>query len=203
VLFEEIFRVAPGSVSALDLIDLVSENGRNTGEPSSSSASESGFKGALLVEYRGRRAKARLRDIGCRASDSDEDELEVSLSIAKVLEAFSSDRCLCFGEASPDCREASRLSRRCLKDGCVSREERAAVVVEGAWTCVIVFVDAFRDKGYPTKLSMRINVLVCLSKPLTGRFPSALSSPLEDVRSLGLWESDEGTLEPPYVSSFK
>lgn len=73
---------------------LAAENGRKGGESSSSSsASERGFIGALLDEYRGlREAKARLRDMGCGASESEEEELEESLAIADGLASLSRER---------------------------------------------------------------------------------------------------------------
>ena len=63
--FGDILRVELGSVGAGGVMGRVSEKGRKGGESSSSSsASDRGLRGALEEEYRGRRTKARLRDIG-------------------------------------------------------------------------------------------------------------------------------------------
>ncbi len=73
-------RVALGSLGWGCTTALESTNGKKGGESvSSSSASESGPRGALELEWRGRRMYARLRDNWGAAADSeDEEELESS-----------------------------------------------------------------------------------------------------------------------------
>ena len=139
--FGDILRVELGSVGAGGVMGRASEKGRKGGESSSSSsASDRGFSGAL-EEYRGRRAKVRLRDIGWGAS-SDEEEEDESLAMADGLASLPNGRCCCFGDASTDWPEASRLRARWAKEECLS------VGVRGdAGTCVTVWVEAVRDIG--------------------------------------------------------
>jgi len=70
---------------------LAAEKGRNGAESSSSSsASDRGFIGALVDEYRGLRdAKARLLDVERGASELDEEELEEELASADGLASLS------------------------------------------------------------------------------------------------------------------
>lgn len=134
--------MGPGSASAGGVMGRVSEKGRKGGESSSSSsASDRGLRGALEEEYRGRRTKARLRDIGWGASSDDEEEDE-SLAMADGLASLPNGRCCCFGDASTDLPEASRLRARWAKVECLS------VGVRGdAGVCVTVWVEAVRDVG--------------------------------------------------------
>ena len=131
-----------GSVGAGGVIGRALEKGRKGGEPSSSSsASDRGLRGALEEGYRGRRAKARLRDIGWGAS-SDEEVEDESLAIPEGLASLPDERCCCFGDASTDLPEASRLRARWAK------EKRLSVGVRGdAGICVTVWVEAVRDVG--------------------------------------------------------
>ena len=105
VLVRAIRRVALESVGGRGSAAIGSENGRNGGESSSSSASESGPRGALAVEKRGRRVKARLRDSVAGVSESDDEELEDDSALAER----EVDCCLCFGGGSIDLRVVSRL----------------------------------------------------------------------------------------------
>ena len=138
--FGDTLRVELGSVGAGGVMGRASEKGRKGGESSSSSsASDRGLRGALDDVYRGRRAKTRLRLIGWGAS-SDEEEEDESLAMADGLASLPYGRWGCFGDASTDLPEASRLRARWAK------EERLSVGVRGdAGTCVTVWVDAVRD----------------------------------------------------------
>ncbi len=120
-----------------------SEKGRKGGESSSSSsASDRGLRGALEEVYRGRRAKTRLRVIGFGASSDDEEEEEEELAMADGLASLPYGRCWCFGDASTDLPEASRLRARWAKEVCLS------VGVRGdAGTWVTVWVEAVREIG--------------------------------------------------------
>ena len=140
--FGDILRVELGSVGAGGVTGRAFEKGRKGGEcSSSSSASDRGFRGALEEEYQGRRAKVRLRDIGWGAS-SDEEEEDESLAMAGGLASLPNGRCCCFGDASTDLPEASRLRARWAKEECLS------VGVRGdAGICVTVWVEAVRDIG--------------------------------------------------------
>ena len=132
-----------GPVGAGGVMGRASEKGRKGGESSSSSsASDRGLRGALEEGYRGRRAKARLRDIGWGASSDEEEDDDESLAMADGLASLPSRRCCCFGDASTDLPEVSRLRARWAK------EERLSVGVRGdAGTCVTVWVEAVRDIG--------------------------------------------------------
>lgn len=145
--FGEILTVELGSVGASGVMGRASEKGRKGGKSSSSSsASDRGLRGAL-EEYRGRRAKARLRDIGWGAS-SDEEEEDESLAMADGLASLPRGRCCCFGDASTDLPEVSRLRARWAK------EERLSVGVRGdAGICVTVWVEAVRDIGSRNAMS--------------------------------------------------
>lgn len=140
--FGDSLRVELGSAGLGGVMGRASEKGRNGGESSSSSsASNSGLRGTLEEEYRGRRAKARLRDIGWGAS-SDEEEEDESLAMADGLASLANGRCCCFGDVSISLPEVSRLRARWAKEECLS------VGVRGdAGTCVTVWVEAVRDVG--------------------------------------------------------
>lgn len=139
--FGGVLRVELGPVGAGGVMGRASEKGRKGGESSSSSsASDRGLRGVLEEEYRGRRAKARLRDIGGGASSDDEEEDDESLAMADGLASLPSRRCCCLGDASTDLPEASRLRARWAKG------ERLSVGVRGdAGTCVTVWVEAVRE----------------------------------------------------------
>lgn len=141
--FGDILTVELGSVGAGGVTGRRPEKGRKGGDSSSSSsASDRGLRGALEEEYRGRRAYARLRDIGWGASSDEEEDEDGSVATADGLASLRSGRCCCFGDASTDLPEASRLRARWAKEGCFS------VGVRGeAGICVTVWVDAVRDIG--------------------------------------------------------
>ena len=118
--FGDILRVELGSVGNGGVMGRASEKGRKGGESSSSSsATDRGLRGALEEEYRGRRAKARLRDNEWGAS-SDEEEEDESLAMAEGLASLPIGRCCCFGDASIDLPEFSRLRARWAKEECLS-----------------------------------------------------------------------------------
>lgn len=120
--FGDTLSVELGSVGLGGVMGRASEKGRKGGESSSSSsASDRGLRGALDGGYRGRRAKTRLRVVG-RGASSDEEE-EESLAMADGLASLPYARCCCFGDASMDLPEASRLRARWAK------EERLSVGV--------------------------------------------------------------------------
>lgn len=171
--FGDILTVELGSVEAGGVTGRRPEKGRKGGDSSSSSsASDRGLRGALEEEYRGRRAYARLRDIGCGASSDEEEDEDESLATADGLASLRTERCCCFGDASTDLPEASRLR---------AKEECFSVGVRGdAGICVTVWVDAVRDIGRRTV-----------------RGNSVLVSPRDVVRSFALCDSDEGTRDPP------
>ena len=138
--FGDILTVELGSVGAGGVTGRRPEKGRKGGDSSSSSsASDRGLRGALEEEYRGRRAYARLRDIGCGASSDEEEDEDESLATVDGLASLRTERCCCFGDASTDLPEASRLR---------AKEECFSVGVRGdAGICVTVWVDAVRDIG--------------------------------------------------------
>lgn len=125
--------MALGDAGGGVVVVLASEKGRKGGESSSSSsASERGLRGALLDEYRGRRgANARLRDMGCGVSESDEEELDDELAIAEGLAFLSRERRFSFGGTSMDLREVSRLLL--AKDDCLSAGGRGEEEGESFW----------------------------------------------------------------------
>lgn len=130
-------RVALGSLAVFTgdcKVGLGSEKGRKGGESaSSSSASESGPRGALELECRGRRMYARLRDNGGAASDSDPEELELSALLDGLL-GDSLKNGLSFCVRSESLRDASRALEECMAGARASEDVLWARVGEAFCT---------------------------------------------------------------------
>ena len=132
---------------------LASEKGRKGCESSSSSsASERGLRGAFDVEYRGRRAKTRLRFIGCGASESEDEEAEESLATADGLAMRSRERWVCLGDGSTGRCGGSRLRFRWAKTECLSTGDRGEPDREAFCAWVMVLVEVVRDIGAFTEI---------------------------------------------------
>ena len=67
--------------------------------------------------------------------------------MAEGLDSLSMDGLPSLGDLSTDRREASRLSRLCFTEDCVSTGDRDVEFEAGTGTWVTVFVDDMRDKG--------------------------------------------------------
>ena len=126
------------------------EKGKKGGESaSSSSASESGPRGAFELECRGRRMYARLRDKGGAASDSEDEELELSALLDGLVGVSVRIAGLSFCVRSESLRDASRALEAWMAGERASEDGRWPRVGEAFCIWCTVLVEEFLDMRAP------------------------------------------------------